>query len=135
MVEAATRCPSRRSSPWMRTTPHRRFSRARRTIGAADSSGTGGRPGALGWHHLAGISLRCRRSRRAGRHESVRTQQLGQDAASAASAARSDQVILGLGFARRGTATSCRSARISVSFEACDRANSASQDGTATSSR
>ncbi len=28
MVEAATRYPSRRSSPWMRTTPQRRFSRA-----------------------------------------------------------------------------------------------------------
>ena len=31
MVEAATRCPSRRSSPWILTTPHRVFSRARRT--------------------------------------------------------------------------------------------------------
>ena len=34
MVEAATRCPSRRSSPWMRTTPHRGFSRARRRMSA-----------------------------------------------------------------------------------------------------
>jgi|tagenome__1003787_1003787.scaffolds.fasta_scaffold20972094_1 hypothetical protein len=63
MVEAATLCPSRRSSPWMRTTPQRRFSRASRGINATSSSGTGGRPGALGWRHLAGAIRHCQRGR------------------------------------------------------------------------
>ena len=43
IVEAATRCPSRHSSPWIRTTPHPRFSRAIRKISSTRSSGAGGR--------------------------------------------------------------------------------------------
>ena len=62
MVEAATRRPSRRSSPWILTTPHRVFSRARRRISATSSSGTGGRPGGLGWRHFAATRRRCQRS-------------------------------------------------------------------------
>ena len=61
-VEAATRCPSRRSSPWILTTPHRVFSRARRRISATSSSGIGGRPGGLGWRHFAATRRRCQRS-------------------------------------------------------------------------
>jgi hypothetical protein len=58
--------------PWILTTPHRVFSRARRRIRATSSSGTGGRPGGLGWRHLAATSRRCQRlsapeSRSAGR--------------------------------------------------------------------
>src|SRR5690242_4720587 len=45
------------------------------------------------------------------------------------------QDIRGLGFARRSTATSCRSASISTSLADEDRASSASQDSTVTSSR
>jgi hypothetical protein len=62
MVEAATRYPSRRSSPWTRTTPQRRFSRASRKISAMSSSAIGGRPGGLGWRHLAAAIRRCQRS-------------------------------------------------------------------------
>ncbi len=55
--------------------------------------------------------------------------------ARAASTARSDQVGLGFGLARRRIATSCRSASNSASFDADDRASSANQDSTATRSR
>jgi hypothetical protein len=135
MVEAATRCPSRRSSPWILTTPHRVFSRARRTISATSSSGTGGRPGALGWRHLAATSRRCQRSSVPGVTIRRARSPLGMILASAARTARSVQDIRGLGFARRSTATSCRSASISTSLCDEDRASSASQDSTVTSSR
>lgn len=55
--------------------------------------------------------------------------------ASAASMARSVQDMRGLGLVRRSTATSCRSASISASLADEDRASSASQDSTVTSSR
>ena len=48
IVAAAVRCPSRRSSLWMRTTPQVRFSVARRTIKVVSSSLIGGRPGGRG---------------------------------------------------------------------------------------
>ena len=103
MVEAAARRPGRRSSPWILTAPHRVFSRARRRISAARSSGTGGRPAALGWRHFAAASRRCQRSsvpevtiRRA-------RSPLGMILVSAASTARSVQDIRGLGFARRSS--------------------------------
>jgi hypothetical protein len=59
----------------------------------------------------------------------------GMILASAASMARSVQDMRGLGLVRRSTATSCRSARISASLADEDRASSASQDSTVTSSR
>ncbi|WP_370935181.1 hypothetical protein [Amycolatopsis sp. cg13] len=62
MVEAAMRCPSRRSSPWMRTTPQVRFSIARRTISVVISSLIGGRPGGFGWRHCLDTSRRCHHS-------------------------------------------------------------------------
>jgi hypothetical protein len=133
-VEAAALCPSRRSSPWILTTPHRVFSGARRTISATSSSCTGGRPGGLGWRHLAATRRRCQRKsvpgvtiRRACRH-------LGMTLASAARRARSVQDIRGLGFVRRSTATSWRSASISASLDDEDRGSSASRDSTVTSS-
>ena len=67
-------CPSRRSSPWIRTTPQVRFCRAGRTISSTRSSASGGRPGGLGWRHFAvrrrrcpanrvpGVMIRCPRS-------------------------------------------------------------------------
>jgi hypothetical protein len=55
--------------------------------------------------------------------------------ANAASTARSVQDIRGLGLVRRSTATSCRSASSSTFLADEDRASSASQDGTVTSSR
>ena len=135
MVEAATRYPSRRSSPWILTTPHRVFSRARRTISSVSSSGTGGRPGGLGWRHLAATSRRCQRSSVPGVTLRRARSPLGMILASAARMARSAQDMRGLGLARRSTATSCRSAIISTSLADEDRASSASQDNTVTSSR
>ena len=61
MVEAAARWPSRRSSPWIRTTPHRRFSLARRRISAMTSSESDGRPGGFGWRQFAATILLCER--------------------------------------------------------------------------
>jgi len=55
--------------------------------------------------------------------------------AKAASTTRSVQDMRGLGFARRSTAISWRSASISVFLDDEDRASSASQDSTVTSSR
>ena len=59
----------------------------------------------------------------------------GRTRASAASTARSVQDRRGLGFARRSTATSCRSARISASLDEEDRARKVSQVNTVTISR
>jgi hypothetical protein len=59
----------------------------------------------------------------------------GMIRASAASMARSVQDMRGLGFVRRSTATSWRSASISTSLDDEDRASSASQDSTVTSNR
>jgi hypothetical protein len=42
---AETRMPRPRSSPWTRTQPQRRFSRAIRTMSSTSSSDMGGRPG------------------------------------------------------------------------------------------
>jgi len=124
-----------RSSPWILTTPHRVFSRARRRISAARSSGTGGRPCGLGWRHFAATSRWCHRSSVPGVTIRRARSALGMILASAASMARSVQDIRGLGFVRRNTATSCRSASISTSLTDEDRASSASQDSTVTSSR
>ena len=52
--------PEPRSSPWILTTPQRRFSRASRKIRATSSSGSGGRPGGLGCRrHFAAAWRRC----------------------------------------------------------------------------
>ena len=135
MAEAATRYPSRRSSPWILTAPQRRFSRASRTIDVTRSSGIGGRPGGLGWLRFAAAMRRCQPSSVPGvtiRH--VRSA-FGRTRASAASTARSVQDTCGLGLARRSTAASCRSTSISASLDADGRASNASQDTTVTSSR
>ncbi len=73
--------------------------------------------------NVPGVTIRCPRG------------VFGRIRASAASTARSGQVIIGFGFARRRIATSWRSVSISASFDAEDLARSASQDSTVTSSR
>ena len=78
MVEAATRCPSRRSSPWILTTPHRVFSRARRTISATSSSGrrAARRPGLAPLrHHQPPVPAQ----QRAGSHDPPGPQPFGHD--------------------------------------------------------
>jgi hypothetical protein len=104
-------------------------------INAASSSGTGGRPGGLGWRHFAATSRRCQRSNVRGATIRRARSPVGMILASAASTARSVQDTRGLGLVRRSTATSCRSASISTSLAAEERASSASQDSTVTSSR
>jgi hypothetical protein len=135
MVEAATWCPSRRTSPWIRTAPHRRFSLATRRINAVSSSGIGGRPGALGWRYLAAAILLCRRSKVPGVTIRRARCAFGRIRASAASTARSFHASRGFGFARRKIAASWRSASISASLDAEERANNASRDSTVTNSR
>jgi hypothetical protein len=99
------------------------------------SSGTGGRPGALGWRHFAATSRRCQRNSVPGVTIRQSRNPLGLILASAARMARSAQDMRGLGLDRRNTATSRRSASISTSLADEDRASSASQDSTVTSSR
>jgi hypothetical protein len=111
------------------------FSRARRTISATSSSGTGGRPGGLGWRHLAATRRWCQRSSVPGVTIRRARSAFVMILVSAVSTARSVQDMRGLGFVRRSTATSCRSASISTSLDDEDRASSASQDSTVTSSR
>ena len=135
MVEAATRYPSRRSSPWTRTTPQQRFSRASRKISATSSSVIGGRPGGLGWRHFATAMRRCQRSSVPGVTIRRARSAFGSTRASAASTARSLQDRCGLAVVRRSTATSCRSTSISASLDEEDRVSSASHDTTVTSSR
>ena len=76
-------------------------------------------------NNVPGVTIRCPRSA------------LGSRRARAASTARCGQVMFGFGFgfARHRIATSCRSASISASLDAEDRASSVSQDSTVTSSR
>ncbi len=128
IVEAATQWPSRRSSPWICTTPHQRFSLARRSTSAMTSSEIRGRPDGLGWHRFAATSRRCQRSSVPGVTIRCPRSALGRTRASAASTARSGQVIFGFGFPRRRIATSCRSASISASLNAEERASSTSHD-------
>jgi hypothetical protein len=130
MVEATIRWPRRRSSPWMRTTPQVRFSLARRRMNVTSSSPLGGRPGGLGCRHRAAISLRCQRNNVPGVTIRWTRSALGSIRATPARTARSGQDRRGLGLFRRSTATSCRKASISASFDAEDRANRASQDST-----
>jgi hypothetical protein len=72
---------------------------------------------------------------RARRHDPAPAQRLGRTRASTASTARSGQVIFDFGFPRRRIATSCRSASISASLNAEERASSTSHDNTVVSSR
>jgi hypothetical protein len=111
------------------------FSRARRRISATSSSSTGGRPGGLGWRHFTATRRRCERSSVPGVTIRRARSPFGMVLVSAASTARSVQDMRGLGFARRSTAASCRSASISTSLDDEDRATSASQDSTVTRSR
>jgi hypothetical protein len=91
IVEAAMRFPSRRSSPWMGTTPHVRFSVAGLTTNVMIFSFTGGRPGGVGWCHFPATNRRCDRSNVCGdtvRHVRIA---VGGQRDNAASMARSDQ--------------------------------------------
>jgi hypothetical protein len=135
MVPAPIRCPRRRSSPRIRTTPQRGLSLASLTISSASSLASGGRPGALGWVHFLVTMRRCQRSSVPGVTIRCASSALGRIRASAASSARSAQSILGLGLPRRSTATSWRKIRISAFFDAEDRASSASHDSNAVRER
>jgi hypothetical protein len=99
------------------------------------SSGIGGRPGGLGWRHLAAAMRQCQRSSVPGLTIRQARSAFGKTWASAASTARSLQDKRDLGVARRRTVTSCQSTSISASLDAEDRTSSASHDTTITSSR
>ena len=95
----------------------------------------GGRPGAFGWRHL--FATRRRRQRNSEPGVTIRWLRsvLGRSLDNAARTTRSVQEIFGFGSVRRSTATSWRNTSISVFFNACDRADSASQDRTLTKIR
>jgi hypothetical protein len=135
MVDAATRCPSRRSSPWMRTTPQVLFSVARRTMSETSSQGIGGRPRGLGWVHLRATSRLCQRSSVPGVTKRHPRTDVGSIRANAANTARSGQPSRGFVFARRSTAISWRRASNSASFADDERANRASQNNTTAKQR
>jgi hypothetical protein len=135
MVHAATRCPSLRNSPWMRTTPQVRFSPASRRTRVTTSSLIGGRPVVLGWVHFLATSRLCQRSRVPGVTIRRPRSAVGSSLDSAASTARSGQRKHGFRFPRRNTATSWRNASNSASFDADERASSASQDKTTANRR
>src|SRR5581483_8276040 len=101
IVPAPIRCPRRRSSPWMRTTPQVRFWLASRTISSANSLSSGGRPGDRGWVHFLVTIRRCQRSSVPGVTTRYRRRSLGSIRDSAASRARSVQSSRGSGFTRR----------------------------------
>ncbi len=61
MVDALTRWPSLRSSPWILLYPQALFSVASRLISAVISALTGGRPVRLGNVHLRVTRRRCQR--------------------------------------------------------------------------
>lgn len=92
-------------------------------------------PAGLGWAHFRATRRRCQRSSVPGVTIRCARRTLGSSRDNVASTARSLQATRGLGFARRSTDTSWRSASSSASFDACVRASSASQDSIVTASR
>ena len=108
MVPAPVRCPRRRSSPWIRTTPQRGLSLASLTINFASSLASGGRPGAFGWVHFLATMRRCQRSSVPGVTIRCARSAVGRIRANAANSARSAQSTLGLELPRR-RATNSRS--------------------------
>jgi len=127
--------PGRRSSPWIRATPQARFCvasrrstrRVRRRAVAVPVTGAG----STSWSPCGGASTATFQGSRPG----ARASPSPAPRDNAASMARSVHSSRGLGFTRRSTATSWPRTRISVSFDADDRASSASQDSTATPNR
>ncbi len=110
-------------------------SAANRTMIAITASGTGGRPGGRGCRHRAATSRRCHRSSVPGVTIRCARSTFGSTWASAAKTARSGHDSRGFGLVRGRTATSCRSASISASFDADDRASRAIHENTWTTSR
>jgi hypothetical protein len=98
------------NSPWILAAPRRMFCRASRRMSATGSSGTGGRPGGLDCRHLAATSRWCQRSSVPGGAIRWACSASGVIFVKAAGTARPVRDTRGLGFARRSTATSCRSA-------------------------
>jgi hypothetical protein len=108
MVEAPTRCPRRRSSPWTRVYPQLGLPPASRRISVCSSSRIGGRPGfAAGCRHFRWMRRRCH--------------------------ARSVAGVTSRW--RRRTATSWRSTSISISIARLERPSRSSPPSSRMSSR
>jgi hypothetical protein len=135
IVPSPMRWPRPRSSPWMRRYPQRGFCRANCRTSSRTSSGIEGRPAVFGWVHLFLIRRRCQASRVPGVTIRCRRRRAGSSRARAAITARSAQSGFGRSTWRRRTATSCRSTRISASFELSLRARSANQPNSLTMRR
>jgi hypothetical protein len=79
VVPASVRCPRRRSSPWIRTTPQLGFSLSSLTTSSASSSASGGRPRGLGLGPFLGDHAPVPAQQRARGNDPVRPQRRGQD--------------------------------------------------------
>ncbi len=135
IVEALTRWPRVRISPWIRWYPHVGFSVASRLISVAISGLIGGRPIRCGLVHVRVIRRRCHRRTVPGVTSRCVRSAVGRSRMSAARTARSAQSYRGLGWVRRSTATSCRSTSTSMSVDAGERPRRTSQLQTRTKIR
>ena len=107
--------------------PHRGFCLASRRTSSRISPGTSGRPVVFGYVHLFLTICRCQAIRVPGVTIRGSRRCLGSSRASAAITARSAQSGFGRVTWRRSTPTSCRSTKISTSFDVPPRASSTSQ--------
>jgi hypothetical protein len=120
-----------RSSPWMRTHPHRRFSRPRRRMSSTSSSLIGGRPGLRRARHRRHRLLarsRCHLSRVSGVTRKHRHRARGRHRLRAARIARSaGRYRIRPCTCRLRTRTWCRSTMISMSLSDSDRREEATR--------
>src|SRR6266511_1999194 len=124
-VVGETTTPRPLSSPTIRRYPQCGFSLARRRINAPVGGSSGGLPGSVcGYVQRRATSWRCQHSSVSGLTRKLAQVERGSERLNAASSARSARVSLGRADCRRRTANSCRSTRISSSFEPRGRPSS-----------
>src|SRR6266568_3402865 len=129
-LASLTSWPRRVSSPCTRRYPQAGFLPASRSTSSRISWQVPGRPGRLGQVHLRVTRRRCQASRVPGVTSRLPRSAAGSSRASAARTARSAQSGPGRATWRRSTITSCRSTRISASFDAWLRPSRTSQPNT-----
>ncbi len=112
-----------------------RFSMASRSISAAISALTGGRPTRCGQVQWRATRRRCQRRTVPGVTSRCVRSRGGRSRISAARTARSAQSNRGRGWVRRSTATSCHSTSSSAFFDAADRLSRTSQPQSRTKMR
>jgi hypothetical protein len=122
---AETVTPRPLSSPTIRLYPQCGFSSARRRINSRSERSSGGRPGGrCEYVHRRAISWRCQRSSVSGLIGKTAQAGRANERLSTANSVRSARVSFGRDVRRRRIACSCRSTKISSSFERRDRPSS-----------